>query len=116
MLQNIIFSYHFCYFKVIFDKSTADDDVTYMVTSSCMMILSLIHCVYYYLYFFVVEILHNSQNFGILQYYFHYIIQQLMKMNIFLCKCILFRENAEKSIFLNYDVINDVMMMQCIYL
>ena len=110
MLQNILFSYHFCYFKVISDKSIVDDDVIYMMMSS------LIHCVYYYLYFFVIEILHNSQNFGILQYYFHYIIQQLMKMNIFLCKCILFRETAEKSIFLNYDVINDVMMMQFIYL
>ena len=39
-----------------------------------------------------------------------------MKMNIFLCKRNLFRETAEKTIFLNYDVINDVMMMQCIYL
>ena len=116
MLQNIIFSYHFCYFKVISDKSTADDDVIFMMTSSCMMMSSLIHCVYYYLYFFVIEILHNSQNFGILQYYFHYIIQELMKMNIFLCKCIFFQEKAEKSIFLNYDVINDVMMMQYIYL
>ena len=38
-----------------------------------------------------------------------------MKMSIFLCKRSLFRETAEKSIFLNYDVINDVMMMQCIY-
>ena len=113
MLQNIILSWDFCYFKVISDKSTADDDVTYMMTSSRMVMSSLIHCVYYYLSFFVIEILHNSQNFGILQYYFHYIIQQLMKMNIFLCKCNLFRERAEKSIFLNYDVINDVMMMQC---
>ena len=39
-----------------------------------------------------------------------------MKMNIFLYKCNLFGETAEKSIFLNYDVINDVMMMQCICL
>ena len=59
---------------------------------------------------FVIEILHNSQNFTILQYYFHYIIQQVMKMNIFLCKRILFQETAEKAIFLNYDVINDVMI------
>ena len=27
MLKNIIFSNYFCYFKVISDKSTADDDV-----------------------------------------------------------------------------------------
>ena len=26
-----------------------------------------------------------------------------------------FRETAEKAIFLNYEVINDVMMMQCMY-
>ena len=38
-----------------------------------------------------------------------------MKLNNFLCKRSLFRETAEKSIFLNYDVIDDVMMMQCIY-
>ena len=38
-----------------------------------------------------------------------------MKINIFLCKGSLFRETAEKAIVLNYDVINDVMMMQCIY-
>ena len=66
---------------------------------------------------FVIDILHNSESFGILQYYFYYIIQQLMKINIFfLCKCNLFRETAEKTIFLNCDVINDVIMMQCIYL
>ena len=51
------------------------------------------------------------QNFRILQYYVYYIIQQQMKMNIFLCKRTLFRETDEKAIFLNYDVINDVMMM-----
>ena len=38
-----------------------------------------------------------------------------MTMNIFLCKRDLFRETAEKAIVLNYDVINDVMMMQYIY-
>ena len=38
-----------------------------------------------------------------------------MKMNIFLCKRGLFQETAEIAIFLNYDVINGVMMMQCIY-
>ena len=38
-----------------------------------------------------------------------------MKMIIFLCKRNLFRETAENAIFLNYDVINNVMMMQCIY-
>ena len=38
-----------------------------------------------------------------------------MKMNIFLCKRSLFRETAKKSIFLNYDVINDLTMMQLIY-
>ena len=59
--------------------------------------------------------LYNSQNFRILQYYFHYIIQQLMKMTNLLCKRNIFRETAEKAIFLNYDVINDVMMMQCMY-
>ena len=67
------------------------------------------------LLFFVIEILYNLQNFTILQYYYHYIIQQVMKMNIFLCKRNLFRKTAEKAIFLDYDVINDVMMMQCIY-
>ena len=34
-----------------------------------------------------------------------------MTMNIFLCK----RNTAEKAIVLNYDVINDVMMMEYIY-
>ena len=29
--------------------------------------------------------------------------------------CNLFRETTEKAKFLNYDDINDVMMMQCIY-
>ena len=38
-----------------------------------------------------------------------------MKMNIFLCKRSLFRETAEKALVLNYGVIYDVMMMQCIY-
>ena len=38
-----------------------------------------------------------------------------MKMNIFLFKRSLFRETANKAIVLNYDVINDVMVMQCIY-
>ena len=47
-----------------------------------------------------------------MQLYFRYIIQQLVKMNIL---CSLFRETAQKAIVLNYDVINDVMMMQCIY-
>ena len=116
MLQNIIFREDFCYFRDISDKFTADDDDTYMMTSSCMMMLSLIHCVYYYLQFFVIETLYNSQNFEMLQYHFHCIIQHLMKMNIFLCKRNLFPETAEKSIFLNYDVIMDVMMMQCIHL
>ena len=32
-----------------------------------------------------------------------------MKMNIFLCKCNLFPEKAKKSIFLNYDVINELL-------
>ena len=38
-----------------------------------------------------------------------------MTLNSFLCKRNLFRETAEKAIVLNYGVINDVMMMQCIY-
>ena len=38
-----------------------------------------------------------------------------MKMNIFWCKRSLFCEKAEKAIVLNYNVINDVTMMQCIY-
>ena len=38
-----------------------------------------------------------------------------MKMNIFLCKHSLFRETAQKAIVLNYNVINDGMVMQCIY-
>ena len=50
MLQNIIFSLDFCYNKNISDKVTADDDVTYMMTSS------LIYSVNYYLQFFVAEI------------------------------------------------------------
>ena len=37
--------------------------------------------------------LYNSQNFRILQYYFHYIIQQLMKMNIFYANAIYFEKN-----------------------
>ena len=32
----------------------------------------------------------------------------------FLCKRSLFRETAEKAIFLNNDINNDVMMMRCI--
>ena len=35
-----------------------------------------------------------------------------MKMNIFFIQSSLYRETAEKAIILNYDVINDVMMMQ----
>ena len=50
MLQNIIFSLDFCYFKDIYDKVTADDGVTRVMTSS------LIYCVDYYLKFFVTEI------------------------------------------------------------
>ena len=38
-----------------------------------------------------------------------------MKMNIFLCKRSLFPETAEKAIVLNYDAINDVIIMRCIY-
>ena len=57
MLQNIIFSRNFCYFEDTSNKITADDDVT------CMMMSSLIYCVYYYLQFLVIEILYNSQNF-----------------------------------------------------
>ena len=34
-------------FKVISEKFIADDDVTYMMTSSCIMMSSLILCVYY---------------------------------------------------------------------
>ena len=55
MLQNIIFSLDFFYLKDIFDKVTADDNVT------CMMTSSLICCVNYYLQLFVTEILYNSQ-------------------------------------------------------
>ena len=57
---------------------------------------------------------YHSQNFKILQYYFH-IIQQLVTINIFSCGRNLFRETAEKAIILNYEIINDVMMMRCIY-
>ena len=38
-----------------------------------------------------------------------------MKMKIFLCKRNLFEETTEKVVVLTYDVINDAMMMQCIY-
>ena len=38
-----------------------------------------------------------------------------MTINICLGKRNLFRETKEKAIVLNYDVINDVMMMQYIY-
>ena len=38
-----------------------------------------------------------------------------MTINIFLGKRNLFQETKEKAIVLNYDVINDVMMMQYIY-
>ena len=39
-----------------------------------------------------------------------------MKMNIFSHKHSLFWETAEKAVVLNYEFINDViMMMQCIY-
>ena len=115
MLLNIIFSRNFCYSEDISDKVTADDGVRCMMMSSCVIMSSLIYSVYYYLKFFVVEMLYNPQNSTILQYYFHYIIQQLMKMNVFLCKRNLFRETAVKAIFLNYNIINNVMMMQCIY-
>ena len=50
MLQNIIFSLDFCYFKDISDKVTANNDVT------CMMMSSVICCVYYHLEFFVTEL------------------------------------------------------------
>ena len=38
-----------------------------------------------------------------------------MTINIFYAKRSLFWETVEKAIVLNYDVIKDVMMMQCIY-
>ena len=77
MLRNIIFILDFCYFKDISDKVTVDDNVT------SMMALSLIFCVDYCLLFFVTKTWYKSQNLKILQYYFHYIIQQLMKMKYF---------------------------------
>ena len=49
MLQNIIFGLNFCYFKDIADKVTADNDVIMHDDVTCMMTLSLIHCVDYYL-------------------------------------------------------------------
>ena len=49
MLRNIIFNWDFCYFEDISDKFTADVDVTYMMTSSCMMMSTLVYFVYYYL-------------------------------------------------------------------
>ena len=61
------------------------------------------------------ELQYHSQNFKILQYYFHYIIQQLVTMSVFLCKRSVVRETAEKAIVLKYDIINDTMMMQSIY-
>ena len=39
-----------------------------------------------------------------------------MKMNIFLMHMqFVFKKQQKKAIFLNYDVINDVVMTQCIY-
>ena len=71
------------------------DDVIF----NTLRLLLFVHCVYYYLYFFVIEILYNSQNFGILQYYFHYIIQQLMKMNIFYANAIYFEKKQKNQNF-----------------
>ena len=45
----------------------------------------------------------------------YHLSQTLAKVNIFLCKRNSCGETAEKTIVLNYDVINDVMMMQYIY-
>ena len=46
---------------------------------------------------FVTEILYNLQNYRILQYYFHYIIQQLMKMNNFFMQTQFISRNSRKS-------------------
>ena len=80
-----------------------------------MMTSFLIYFADYHLQFFVTEMYYHLQNFRRQQYYFHCIIQQLMAMNIFLWKSHLFQETDEKAIVLNYDVINQVIMMQCIY-
>ena len=48
-----------------------------------------------------------------LQYYFHYHSIADDK-EYFLHKRSLFQETEEKAIVLKYDVINDLMMMQCI--
>ena len=101
MLRSIIFSWDFCYFKIISDKSTADDDITYMVTCDVIMHDDIIFNTLCLLLFvtFVIEILHNSQNFGILQYYFHHIIQQLMKMNIFYANAVYFEKQQKNQYF-----------------
>ena len=48
-----------------------------------------------------------------LQYYFHY-HSTADDNEYFLYTRSLFQETAEKAIVLKYDVINDLMMMQCI--
>ena len=44
----------------------------------------------------------------------YYLSQTLAKVNIFLSKHNLFREIAKNAIVLNYDVINDVMIIKYI--
>ena len=50
MLQNIIFSLDFCYFKDISDKVTTDDEIIMHDDVTCMMMSSLIYCVDYILF------------------------------------------------------------------
>ena len=49
-----------------------------------------------------------------LLYYFYY-TSTAEDNEYFLCKRSLFRETAKKAIVLNYDVINDIIMKQCIH-
>ena len=49
MLQNIIFSWDFCYYKDTSNKVIADDDVIMHGDVTWMMTSSLIYCVDYYL-------------------------------------------------------------------
>ena len=67
------------------DEVIMHDDVIFNILCSLLFVI------------FEFEILYNLQNFRILQYYFHYIIQQLMKMNIFFMQTQFISRNSRKS-------------------
>ena len=91
MSRNIIFRLDFRYFKDISDKVIADDKVT------CMMTSSLLYCVDFVI-FCNLDVVSLTKFYNTaVGYYFHYIIQQLTKMNIFYVNAVYFEKQQKKQ-------------------